>query len=637
MLKPLNNISIKRKIITITMFMTVVGLSLASMAFIFIDRESTRQSMQQELSVLAQVIAQRSAAAVAFQDRRTAAANLGSLKAKKSIELACIYDSLNQVFSSYLSDERSPEENVHQCPVERDVIEGGGFHDGYLEVYSDINLNGLSIGSLFIKANTDALTQRLYSYAKLSALIILIVLAVVLILSARLQRYISQPILSLATMMVRVKDKNDYSLRVKKMSNDEVGFLVDSFNGMLSTIEEAKARVEDLISELRQKKAKSDANALSAEQKSKAISEFFAGASHDLRQPLHAMGMFSDALKATELAPEQKDLINKLGQSIDNMSGLFSDLLDLSRLDAELPKANFQQVKIADLFEKVKMDFQVVADNKGLGLHVQQTDACVKSDPVMLERIVRNLVSNAIRYTPHGSVSMLIQESDDQIDIQVKDTGVGIPKEKQKLIFESYMQIEDQHGQFKSGLGLGLSIVKKLAYALKADIRLASSERKGSCFSICLPRCHQKSFVANLTGIDAVAHNESLQQPFKQLTFLVIDDEADILKAMSVMISQWGAKALCASSIDEALVLLDDQGITPAAIISDYFLSETETGLDAIQKVSEFLDEDVPAIMITGHTNEQDLKRFEQYQFPVLHKPLKPAQLRISISNLLGI
>lgn len=630
MLQPFRNISIKRKLITIIMFTTTLSLCAASITFIYLDRNSLQESMKQELLVLGTVVAQRSAIAIAFRDKKAITENLNSLAAKDSIELACMYDSGGELFSRYLNKRNSIHNENLKCPEYNFEFEKSDFENNFLETFVKVKYNNRTTGGFYLKTNTHVLDSHLYEYAKLSSITIVLILVLTLLLSSYLQRYISDPILSLSRLALQVKETNDFSLRLKKDTGDEVGILVDSFNGMLAMIEEAKARIDDIISSLKIKKEKSDANAISADQKSKAVSEFFAGASHDLRQPLHAMGIFSNALLDSNLSGDQQNLAKKLSLSIENMSSLFTDLLDISKLDAELPQANIQSVKLNHIFEKVKIDFLVLAKDKGLNLKIDSSDIVINTDNIMLERIIRNLTSNAVRYTTEGRIYISSYVNESNTIITIQDTGIGIAKEKQTIIFDSYTQVETKND---IGLGLGLSIVKKLSQALKVKIDLKSDLGVGSCFSIIIPNTS--------TEIKNIEHSKIeksiFQTPFSRLTFLVIDDEQDILDAMEILLTQWGAEVISASSPDQAIEKLNHAGISPAMLITDYHLSDEITGFDAIKDVHEFLDEEIPALIITGNTNKEDLIRFNQNDQTVLYKPLKPATLRASISQLLGI
>lgn len=613
------------------MFTTTLSLCVASITFIFLDRTSTKQSMMQELSVLGTVVSQRSAIALAFRDKKSVAENLNSLAAKESIELACVYDTAGELFSRYLNERNIVITSDFLCPTHNIGSQNIGFKDGFLETFVEIKYSDKLIGGLYLKTNTLVLKQHLYEYAKLSAITIIVILLLTFVLSSYLQRYISRPILSLSKLALKVKETNDFSLRSNKKSHDEVGILVDSFNSLLSMIEEAKARLDDVIISLKEKKEKSDANAISAEQNSKAISEFFAGASHDLRQPLHAMGIFSDALLDSDLSDPQHKLAKNLSLSIENMSSLFTDLLDQSRLDAELPKANIKEISLNNIFKKIKIDFIALATDKNLTLRIDQSNLNINSDPIMLERIIRNITSNAIRYTDSGEIHISSIIDNNNTIIKIADTGLGIPKEKQSVIFDSYTQIQNESNQ---GLGLGLSIVKKLSHALKVKIVLESDIGKGSCFSIIIPTKNKVLEKKESVKNKKIHVN---QMPFSKLTFLVIDDETDILNAMDALLAQWGANVILAESIDQAIDELDKSGVSPALLITDYHLSDDTTGFDAISSIQDFLDEDIPSLIITGNTNKEDLILFSQHNQTVLHKPLKPAALRASISQILGV
>ena len=247
-----------------------------------------------------------------------------------------------------------------------------------------------------------------------------------------------------------------------------------------------------------------------------------------------------------------------------------------------------------------------------------------------MERIVRNFVSNAIRYTNEGSVKLTAREDDGQIAIMVIDTGLGIPEEKQGVIFDEYVQLDNPERDRDKGLGLGLAIVSRIAHLLGHELHLESTEGGGSVFRVDVPpgenaKLAQPS-VAMVPGFDQELHG---------MRVLVIDDEKSILEALKVLLAGWGCEVITAETVDEAKQQLDSNDAAPDAILSDYRLRENITGIEAIKTIEARFERKIPALLITGDMNiEQSSEEAEEYR--ILHKPVQPARLRAFLKHVQG-
>jgi signal transduction histidine kinase len=384
----------------------------------------------------------------------------------------------------------------------------------------------------------------------------------------------------------------------------------------------------ELLEELRQQKE-------SAEEANVAKSRFLAVASHDLRQPLHALGLFVQALQESSIATQERHIVGNIRRSVDAMEELFDALLDISRLDAGVVRPRFETFALAAVFERLNFEYGPVARQKGLSLSAMKTSAYVCTDPTLFERILRNLVSNAVRYTDRGGLLLGCRRQDGGLRVEVWDTGRGIPVEKHREIFREFAQIDPAGADPRRGLGLGLAIVERLARLLDHEIRVRSLPGKGSVFSVSIPRGREQDVVAN-----AVVETST---PFDLtgVLILVIDSDPAVLQAMETLLGKWNCEVIAAASGEEMRGKLAAASRVPSLIISDYRPRGVTTlgaapALAVIDMLRGEFNTEIPAVLLTGDTGaERSNRTSEVAGLPVLHKPLNPARLRTLIANLL--
>lgn len=404
--------------------------------------------------------------------------------------------------------------------------------------------------------------------------------------------------------------------------------LISGINMRRAVAQSIELRLENtgLVDDLTLKNKQAEQAREEAVQANISKSKFLAAASHDLRQPLHALGLFVDALESRIQYPEVRDIVENIRISTDALSDLLNSLLDISKLDAGVLEAKFIDFPLQPILKRIQTDFAEHANNKALQLTIVNCNFIVHSDPSMLERILLNLVSNAIRYTPHGSVRLECHKKNENIDIEIHDTGIGIAKDAIDKIFEEFYQIENPERDRRKGLGLGLAIVKRLADLLNCPLTVSSIPDKGSVFRISIP------FVASSQPL--INSPQTFTQDLHGTRVLVIDDEAMIRLGMRNTLEAWGCKIQAAESIEQALECLDDN--CPFDIIlTDYRLRENQTGIEAIHRIHASCGKNIPAIILTGDTAPERLREAKDSGFKLLHKPVSSAKLRSLMSYLL--
>jgi signal transduction histidine kinase len=385
----------------------------------------------------------------------------------------------------------------------------------------------------------------------------------------------------------------------------------------------------DLIEELRNQTVAAEQAREAAEEASIAKSRFLAAAGHDLRQPLHALGFFVDALQEQSLAPDGRAVVANIRRSVDVMEDLFNSLLDVSRLDAGIVRPRIATIPLAPLMERVRLEYETDARQKDLSLVMVRNSLFVRSDPVLLERIMRNLVANAVRYTDRGRVVFGARRTAATVRIEVWDSGRGIPADKHREIFQEFRQLDNPERDRRKGLGLGLAIVERLVRLLDHALELRSQPGKGSVFAVTAPRGRREDFVPGEADGQIIVDRDVANS-----LILVVDDEPDVRESMLALLGKWRCEVIAAESCAEMLEKLVSVQRIPDLIVSDYRLRGAESGIEVVARLREEFNAQVPALLITGDTGIEQLREAEESGLHVLHKPLNPSRLRALIANL---
>jgi signal transduction histidine kinase/ActR/RegA family two-component response regulator len=364
------------------------------------------------------------------------------------------------------------------------------------------------------------------------------------------------------------------------------------------------------------------------EKSSRAKTRFLASASHDLRQPLQAQRLYVESMIGHDNREEVDELARKVIDSQQAMQKMLDALLDLSKLDAGMMTPCFSDISLKHLFFRMNQAFSSVAENKGIDFHLHwpPDGASVRSDAGMLESILCNLISNAIRYTDEGAVMLAARRRGSHWRLEVRDSGKGIAKTEQQNIFEEFRQLDNPERDREKGLGLGLSIVRRLALLLEHDLSLLSRPGRGSVFAVCLP-------VGLFPMHEDLHHEEESQSDLSGYAILVIDDEFSIRDGMSCMLERYGCHVLQAADRKEAEAVVRQQ--KPDAMVVDYRLARDDNGIELIAHLHQYIDADIPALLLTGDTSPDVLQTIEQSGIPILHKPVASNTLLQLLAKLL--
>jgi two-component system, sensor histidine kinase len=378
----------------------------------------------------------------------------------------------------------------------------------------------------------------------------------------------------------------------------------------------------DLIEELREQKA-------IAEAANRSKTQFFAAASHDLRQPLHAMGLFAAALHEKVRDPEVLETVRSINASVAALEGLFNELLDISKIDSGVIKPSLTHFPLEEVFARLRDEFAAEARAKGLRLTISGGGHVVESDAVLLERIVRNLLGNAVRYTAEGEVGVSATPAGASVRIEVKDTGPGVAPEDRRRIFEEFVQLANPGRTSRKGLGLGLSIVQRLCALLGYEIRLESQPGRGSTFAFDVPRGDARERVR------PQAAAPQARADLSGALVVVIDDEASIVEGMKVLLSGWGIDVVGSLTGDDVVAAVHSRERIPDLIVADYRLAGGVVGTDVIDRLRRELDPEIPAILVTGSTGAERVSEADAKRYDLLLKPVAPETLRELIGRKL--
>jgi len=364
-----------------------------------------------------------------------------------------------------------------------------------------------------------------------------------------------------------------------------------------------------------------------AEAASTAKSHVLAAASHDLRQPVHAQGLFLELLGATSLDEHQRGLLSRAGEAVDASAAMLSTLFDYSRIQAGVVQPQREAFAIQPMINKIEREFSLQADAKGLTYRSREVTLMLDSDPALVELILRNLVSNAIRYTGRGGLLVTCRRRGaHEALLQVWDTGIGIAPQHQTEVFREFLQLGNPERDRHRGFGLGLAIVDGLARALGHAVSLRSVPGRGSVFAVRIPLA--------AGALPAAAQADPTAPRVLDAHVLVIDDDEGILAGMAELLRSWGCTCDVATTSAQGVDMARRHN--PSLLVTDFRLREQRTGLQAIDELSSALGSPVPAVLVTGDTAPERLREAAERGLTLLHKPVMPAHLYRALAGALA-
>jgi signal transduction histidine kinase/FixJ family two-component response regulator len=458
----------------------------------------------------------------------------------------------------------------------------------------------------------------LYGSLRIKLALLLAGLGLAMLLSLVLAQKMVKPIRTLQTGAARIgAGRLDHRIQIK--TGDELEAVGDQFNSMAERLQESYATLEGKVIERTRQ----------LELANLAKTRFLAAASHDLRQPLHALGLLVAQLDGSTKRGERRRIVARVGEAIAAMNELFNALLDISKLDAGAVAPDVTVFPLDPVLRKIETMFATLARDKSLRLCVLPSRAWIRSDRILLERILLNLVSNAVRYTDRGGILVGCRRRDEKWRIEVWDSGIGIPKDQRENIFGEFYRIADA-GPGRGGLGLGLAIVARLCRLLGHPLDLASTPGKGSRFAVLVPGAP-----AQVGAAEAPDPLLAAAQPFAGKLVLVIDDDRLVLDSMGGLLRSWGCQVSGWTSAAAMPARACELHRTPDFIISDYHLAGGETCIELVKRLRSAFRAPIPALFVTGDTSPERKLEAQAAGLELLQKPVPPMILRATLQAML--
>jgi signal transduction histidine kinase len=637
------DLSIRSKTMLIIMLASGVALTLACAGFLSYEIINHRRALVDNLSTLSGIISISSTAAVAFGDTVAVRETLAPLSAEQHVAAACAYTAEGDLLAYYVTPGLAA---VFDPPPPGP--DGHRFADGYLHMYRPIEMEKKRVGTLYLRADTRALRERLVRYGGIVGMILITSVLVAFVLSSWLQRLVSRPIMSLAQVAHRVSLRQDYSLRAAKQGNDEIGRLIEYFNEMLAQIQRRDAELEvhrahledEVVARTRMNEELREAKER-AEAADEAKGAFLASMSHEIRTPMNGIIGMTEVTLATELTNDQRTYLNMVLASAGSLLTIITEILDLSKLETGRLELESVPFSLRGILADVVHSQGREAYDKRLELLCwipPEVPDLVVGDPGRMRQVLVNLVGNAVKFTESGHVALEVSADDSRMDpvdltFRVRDTGVGIPADKQEEIFESFTQVDASLTRRYGGTGLGLAICRRLVKMMGGEISVESELGRGSEFRCMIP--------FRVPEQQPVSFCHTLRPLLAGKTALVVTGNHALRDTVVAMLGAVGVQPSAAEDETEAWDVVRgarSRGTPFALIVSDQRSLDPRESFLLEQLRLKAGGTESAVVLLPPCATTSSVSKYRRYRKATcLIRPFMPGDLACAVADSLGV